>query len=127
MLPGRRLGSARCASKDGLCNVIDVQCGDAACRVGFGLGSQHTFRTLRRKTHLWDGDAERHSPIPDILVPLEDEPYPECEEDGQGVNRIDPYVVVVVCGCEEESMYGIPDSRQNRIHFLVAGGSLDER
>jgi hypothetical protein len=115
MLPGSRLGSPRCASKDGLCNVIDVQCGDAACAVGL-IGA--SLPELKRKTDVWERDVEGYSPVPNVLVPLEHEPYPEREEHGQGINRVDSSVVVVVCGREEESVDGIPDSRQNRIHFF---------
>lgn len=124
MLPGRRPGSARCASKVGFCNVTDVQCGDAACGTAFGWSRPDKLRT---GTHLWDRNAERYGPIPNILVPLEDKPYPEREERGERVNRIDSLVVVVFCSREEEGMYGVPDSRQNRIHFLAAGVSLKER
>ena len=80
----------------------------------FGRSSQHE---LRLQTDLWDRNAKRYSPVPNILVPLEHEPYPECEEHGKGINWVDSCVVVVVCRSEEESMNGIPDSRQNRIHF----------
>ena len=83
-----------------------------------GLRLDGVANKLRTGTHLWDRNAERHSPVPNILIPLEDKPYPEREERGERVYRIDPLVVVVVCSREEEGMYGIPDSRQNRIHSL---------
>ena len=79
---------------------------------------------MKPETHLWDRNTERYGSVPNILVSLEDKPYPEREEDGKRVNRIHPCVVVVVCRREEESMHRIPDSRQNRIHFLAAGVSL---
>ena len=88
--------------------------------VGYGSVGVHNILMVRLQTDLWGRNAKRYSPVPNILVSLKDEPYSECEEHGQGINWIDSCVVVVVCGSEEESMNGVPDSRENRIHFLAA-------